>query len=104
MLTINLRKDGNTSLYNYLNFDEWKYEAISSLFKDVAERIHMYHGQVTIGGHNKIYHSVSNLLDDIFIFKFSVQHDILDHFINEGPELYKQYDNAGKPVDWWEKE
>ena len=101
---INLRQDGKTSYYHYLNFDEWKHETSSSIFNDVKERIQMYHGQVTIGGHNKIYHSVPNFQDEIFIFKFSVQHDILDHFIKEGPELYKQYENAGKPEDWWKKE
>ena len=44
------------------------------------------------------------LLVNIFIFKFSVQHDILEHFTNEGPELHKQYENAGKQEDWWKKE
>ena len=104
MLTINLRQDGNTSFYNDLNFDEWKYESSSCYFNDVLERIDMFHGQGTIGGHNKIYHSVPNLLDDIFIFKYSVQQNILDHFINEGQELYKQYENTGKPENWWKKE
>ena len=104
LLTINLRQDGKTSYYHYLNFDEWNHETRSSIFKDLAERIPIYHGQVTIGGHDKIYHRVSMLQDEIFIFKFFVRHDILDHFIKEGPELYKQYENAGKPEDWWKQE
>ena len=53
LLTINQREDGNTSLYKYLNYDEWQFEGSTSSSSNVQERIPTFHGQVKIDRHNK---------------------------------------------------
>ena len=70
LLTVNLREDGHTSLYNYSNYDERQFEGTKSYLYNVQEGMPTYHGKVTIGGHNEIHHSIRSLLDSILILNF----------------------------------